>query len=58
MVEILIHAFLISALDESEWSDSRSGSFNPSTHLYRRMGGLQHGFGHGDEAKSPYSTGD
>jgi len=35
-VEVELHALLTSALDGSEWSPSRPGSFTPGTH---RIGG-------------------
>jgi len=36
-VELYLHAFLTSALDESEWSSSRLGHFSPGTQWIRRL---------------------
>jgi hypothetical protein len=55
--EAQLHAFLISALDVCEWSNSRSGRFTPKGKstwypLDRRLGGLQSRSGRGGEERN------
>jgi len=42
-MEVQTHAFLISALDEAEWSASRLGLFTPGTHWIAGWGSTRAG---------------
>jgi hypothetical protein len=56
LVEVQLHAFLISALDGGEWSFSRSRRSTPWKNLQytlnRRLGGPLIRYGHGREEKN------
>jgi hypothetical protein len=60
--EIYFHAFLTSALDESEWSASRPGCFNPREKKYLQypldtsLSGPQSRSGRGGEENHHYRT--